>query len=169
LTWDRRDLIVILVSSTLRSKASRIGAAIGASPGAIVLVGGLLFGSPGSVETTIGVGLSTVVLGAVLGWLFAPSVAVGDSRSVLSTTAEMTIIAVPLGALGVAASLIGVRILAGEIQGLDAGQTIVGTLGLTFVGLLVLGLPLAGITFGVVSVWAGLVRLALGRLSNDRV
>ena len=62
----------------------------------------------------------------------------------------------PLGALAIGS------LMAVGGGSLSPGEVVVAASALAFVGLLLFGLPLAGLTFVVASVWVGVVRLIVG-------
>src|SRR5436190_23793378 len=94
---------------------------------------GLVLASPGkATEATVGFGLVVIILGGLLGALFAPGAIRPGLRSAIASSAGVTLVAVPLGALGVAAWMV-----AGRADGLPLDQGIAGTAGIALIGLLI--------------------------------
>jgi hypothetical protein len=128
---------------------------LGGAFGLAVITGGVLFASPGDASAAAsGVGFIVLVLGAVLGAVFGPGAARPGLRSALLTSTWVTATAVPLGAIGVAASMFSGGPTVSTIDAIAA------TLAAAFVGLLFLGLPITALTYVVANIWVGLVRLA---------
>jgi hypothetical protein len=152
-----RRAIVLLVISTFGLRS--LGAILGAAFGLVVITGGLIFASPGdATEAAIGLGIIVLVLGGVLGALFGVRAARPGVRSAVLTSAFVAALAVPLGTIGVAASM---STRSGTVSVVD---TFASTIAIAFVGLVFLGLPMAGLTFIVANLWVGLLRLAARRL-----
>lgn len=144
------------MDSTLAFRA--LGATLGSVFGVALIAAGLLLASPGgATEATLAFGFIVLVLGAILGAAFGPRAAQPGIRSGLLTSAWVTALAVPLGAIGVAVSM---------FPGTDTVSStdfVAVILAIAFVGLLYLGLPMAGLTYVVANIWVVLVRLA-GRI-----
>ena len=144
---------MLRVDSTLALRS--FGGVLGAAFGLAVMAGGLLFASRGDATgAALGLGFTVLVLGAVVGALFGPSAAKPGIRSALLTSAGVTVLAVPLGAIGVAVSMFPVARITSSTDAIAA------TLAVAFVGIVFAGLPMAGLTYVVANVWVGLVRLA---------
>ena len=136
-----------------------LGALVGGAFGFVLIGVGLLVASPGeATEAAVGVGLVVVILGGLLGALFAPNAVRPGLRAALATSAGVTAVAVPLGAVGLAALQFGGRAS-------SLGEAVAATFAIAFVGLLLLGLPMAGLTFVVVNLWVALLRLVVHQVS----
>lgn len=116
-------------------------------------------------------GVLVLILGGSLGWVYAPRAARPGILSAAGTAGLITALAVPLGAL-----LFAILLLLGRVADSDFGgfaqfsvaELVGGVVGWALFGLWILGLPLAGITFGVASVWVFLVRFAFARLDGGK-
>lgn len=114
-------------------------------------------------------GVLVLVLGSSLGWLYAPRAARSGTLNAAGTAGLITALAVPLGAL-----LFSLLLLLGGIA--DSGvsgfakfgvaELVGGVVGLGLFGLWIWGLPLAGLTFVVASLWVFLVRFVAARLDG---
>ena len=154
LTVGRHWNIVILVGITLSSERLRVravGALLGLIIGVAWIVAAVVNPEPSPDPMT---GLLVTVLAPPLGWAFAPMAASPGLGDAFLSAASITVIAVPLGALMVAAAM-------GSHSGLGLGEDIAGTLVIAIIGLVILGLPIALVTFVVASIWVGLLRVAL--------
>lgn len=151
---------MILVSNKFSSEARpdvrSVGALVGACIGLLVMAAGILLADGSARATTLVVGVAVLVVAMPLGWLFAHRATQPGLRSALATAAGITVIAVPLGALAIG------TLTAVGADGLSWGEVVVSGVAMGFVGLLFLGLPLAGLTFVVASVWVGVLRLIVG-------
>lgn len=142
--------------------------------GALVGIGfGLLFAGVGFAvassddarRAVVGVGTAVLVVGGLLGFAFAPMAVQPGQGSALGTSARLTALAVPLGAICVAVLQFGGRPAPSWME------WAAGIGAVAFVGLLFLGLPMAGLVFLVVNLWIMalrvVVRLAQGPTSGD--
>lgn len=147
---------MLLVTNTFFPRTVRVvGGALGAAFGVPFIAAGT---SPSASGTALIAGLAMLVIGGVLGARFAPRAVRPGVRSAFATSALVTAFAVPLGAISVAASM------ATNAGPPFAPEAIVGVLALAAIGLIFLGLPMAGLTFVAANVWVALVRFAARRL-----
>ena len=134
-----------------------VGAAIGCAFGLAFIGLGLIVASPGpATEAAFQVGLIVLVLGGLLGATFALGAVHPGPRSALTTSAGVTALAVPLGALSVATLQFG-----GQRE--LSLEAVAGTIAIALVGLVLVGLPMAGLTFVVANLWVRLLRVAVRR------
>lgn len=163
------------MSSRFTSRSSLVPRALGA------LIGGgfgaLLLGLTAANATWYGgatqyaFGVLVLVLGGSLGWLYAPRAARPGTLNAAGTAGRITAFAVPLGAL-----LSSLLLLLGRIADSGVGgfaqfgvpEVVGGIVGMALVGLLFFGLPMAGLTFVVASIWVFLVRFAVARRSRGQ-
>jgi hypothetical protein len=137
-----------------------VGAVVGAVPGLLLLVASLV-ANDYSLRANLSLALPTLAVGAVLGWLFAPrAIASVTIRSALLTAGGITLIAVPIGAFMVAATMTVTALSTGNGYALTPQEIIGGTVAIGLVGLVFLGIPLAGITFAIASFWVLLLCFA---------
>jgi hypothetical protein len=117
-------------------------------------------------------GLAVLVLGGALGWASGPRAARPGLLNAAGTAGRITLIAVPLGAVLVVLLSFGLQIFTPDpfayVVTSDLPGAIAGVLGLAFFGLVLLGLPMAGLTFVAASIWVFLVRAALAGLRVAR-
>jgi len=153
-------VIVILVSNTLLPRSLMgvrpLGAVVGASFGLVAAALGAVFTSGSGATSTVVLGGAVLVLATPLGWVFARRAVQPGVWSAFTAAIGITAVAVPLGAIGIGA------LMALGADNLTASEAFGGVLFVTIVGLLLFGLPLAGLTFVVASLWVGVLRLVVG-------
>jgi hypothetical protein len=151
----------------MTNRATRIlGALVGVGFGTVFVGIGLAVASSDDARAAVkGVGTTLLALGGLLGFAFAPRAAQPGERSALSTSALLTAVAVPLGAIFIAALEFGAETSSSWLE--SAG----GIGAIALVGLLFLGLPLAGLVFVVANLWVislrAVLRLAIARSGID--
>lgn len=153
--------IVIPVSNTLSPlvelSVRRLGATVGGGFGIVAIGSAVAFPSGTGPTSTVALAAEVLVLATVLGWVFAPRAVQPGVWSAFTASAGITALAVPLGAIGV-----GVLIAAGApVHSLS--DDVGGILALALVGLLLFGLPFAGLTFLVANLSVGVLRIVVGR------
>jgi hypothetical protein len=141
----------------MTNRATRVlGALVGVGFGTVFVALGLAVAtSDDGRAAVVGVGTTVLALGGLLGFAFGPRAAQPGERSALSTSARVTALAVPLGAIFAAALEFG-REPAPSWLEWTAG---IGAIAL--VGLLLLGLPVAGLVFVVANLWVIALRIVL--------
>jgi hypothetical protein len=101
------------------------------------------------------VGATVLVLGGLLGFVFAPRAVKPGERSALGSSARVTAWAVPLGAMCMAALEFG------RPSAMSWTEWAGGIAAVALVGILLLGLPLAGLVFLVANVWVIVLRVVV--------
>ena len=124
-----------------------MGALVGAGLGLALTAVAPSAGAPSFRSLAV----AATLLSLPLGWLFARRALTPGLGNALAASAGITAIAVPVGALGVA--------LAMALGGGGAPDVLGAVLFGVVFGLLVLGLPMACLTFAVAGVWVVLVRV----------
>lgn len=148
-----------------------LGALIGGGFGVLLL--GLIAANAtwygGATQYAFGV--LVLVLGGSFGWLYAPRAARSGTLNAAGTAGRITGFAVPVGALVFSLLLLLGRIADSGVGGFaqfGVPEVVGGVLGIALVGLVLFGLPMAGLTFVAASIWVFLVRFAVARLGGGQ-
>lgn len=130
-----------------------LGALFALVPGMVLTVPMLMSGER-STDIGRGIALAAGPIGAALGWCFAPATARAGLRPGMVVAARFAALAVVIGAFLVGAWATTTATSA------DANHAFTDSAFLGLVGLIVLGLPMWGLTFLIALVWVGALRLA---------
>ncbi len=140
-----------------------LGALIGIGFGLLFLAVGFAVASSNDARgAVLGMGMAVLVLGGILGFALATRAVQPGQRSALAVSAYVTALAVPLGAICVAAFQFGGRHAPTFLE------WVAGIGAVAFVGLLFLGLPMAALVFVVANLWVIALR-AVVRLARSNV